>query len=453
LTPASLGPALHLANIRGPLPHALDLTEGQAPRHCVRCACIGTLIGDALGLNAGDMDDLYYTLLLKVLGCSSNAAHICELYLANDLTFKRDSKNIDSRTTAALRFVFAQTGLKSGLSERFRSIVNILQNGGDIVRILIKTRCHRGAAIAARMRFSAAVQDGFRDLDEHWDCGGCPVGLTGAAIPLNAEIALLAQIIDISKTDGGRDAVRMETIRRAGTWFDPALVATFTHLSHDPDFWADLTSPGLEMAVFALPAFQRSNPVNDGYLDDIAQAFSDVVDAKSSFSADHSSRVTLYADMIAEQMGYTLERRRWLRRAALLHDLGKLEVSNQVLDKPGKLVAAEWASVRAHTDADSAILTRISAFANIAHIARDHHERLDGTGHPNGRGADQLTQDVRIVTVPDVFVSLSAERPYRAAMPIDEVLAILDSDRGTVFDPDCIDALRTGLGALAKPAH
>lgn len=446
-------PDLHLADILGPLSHALDLTEGQAPGHCVRCAYIGTRIGDALGLRGVAMDDLYYTLLLKDLGCSSNAARICELYLADDLSFKRDFKTIDGSLTSALRFVFAKTGLESGLSERIHAIVNILQNGGEIARDLIETRCHRGADIAARMRFSAAVQDGIRSLDEHWNGRGRPTGLHGAAIPLNAQIALLAQVIDIFHTAGGRDAVRVETARRTGRWFDPHLVATFNRIAADPGFWADLTSPTLETQVFALPAARHTATVDDRYLDDIAQAFSDVVDAKSSFTADHANRVTLYTDIIAEQIGLTPARRRWLRRGALLHDLGKLGVSNQILDKPGKLDAGEWVAVRGHPGAGAAILSRIGAFADIAHIARDHHERLDGKGYLHGLTADALPLEVRIVTVADVFDALSAARPYRGALPIADCFAILDRDRGTAFDSACVDALRAGLGRFAQLAH
>ena len=444
---------LQLADILGPLSHALDLTEGQAPGHCVRCTFIGTRIGDALGLQGDQMDDLYYTLLLKDLGCSSNAARICELYLADDLTFKRDFKTIDGSLTSALRFVFAKTGLESGLSERIRAIVNILQNGGEIVRDLIETRCHRGADIAARMRFSTAVQNGILSLDEHWNGQGRPARLAGEAIPLNARIALLAQVVDIFHTSGGRDAARSEVARRTGTWFDPALVALFDRIAADPGFWADLASPTLDAQVFALPAGHRTMPVDEKYLDDIAQAFSDVVDAKSSFTADHSNRVTLYADIIAEQMGHGAAHRRWLRRGALLHDLGKLGVSNQVLDKPGKLDDGEWAAVRNHPGAGGAILSRIGAFADIAHIARDHHERLDGKGYPHGLTAAALPQEVRIVTVADVFDALSADRPYRGPMPIADCFAILDRDRGTAFDPDCIDALRSGLGSFAQTAH
>ncbi len=262
------------------------------------------------------MDDLYYTLLLKDLGCSSNAARVCALYLADDLTFKRDFKTIDGSLTAALRFVFAKTGLESGLSERIRAIVNILKNAGDIAQELIETRCHRGADIAAKMRFSTQVQDGIRNHDEHWNGTGKPEQRIGNTIPLNAQIALLSQVINIFHTEGGRKAALREIRQRAGTWFDPSLVAIFERLAVDPGFWADLTSDSLAATVFALPSGQRSTHVDEGYLDDIAQAFSDVFDARSSFTADHSARVTLYADIIAEQLGYSAPHRRWLRRGA-----------------------------------------------------------------------------------------------------------------------------------------
>ena len=110
-----------LAELLGALSYALDLTEGQPAGHCIRGCYIGTRIGEALNLPDETLRDLYYTLLLKDLGCSSNAARICELYLADDIAFKRDFKTIDTSMSAALRFVFAQTGLEAGLGERIRA--------------------------------------------------------------------------------------------------------------------------------------------------------------------------------------------------------------------------------------------------------------------------------------------------------------------------------------------
>lgn len=443
---------LQLAKILGPLSHALDMTEGQTPGHCIRSTYIGTRLGEVLGLRGQDAHDLYYMILLKDLGCSSNAARICELYLADDINFKRDFKTIDGSLSSALRFVFAKTGRDSGLSERFRAIVNIVQNGGEITRDLIETRCHRGAEIAAKMRFSKAVQNGIMSLDEHWDGGGKPEGLRGRAIPLASNIALLAQVVDVFGLGAGRDAAVQEVRSRAGTWFEPGLVDAFLRLAHDPGFWADLTDPDIQTHVLAMEPALVSAPVDQDYLDDIAAAFSDVVDAKSPFTADHSNRVTLYSDMIAEQLGMADDHRRWLRRGALLHDLGKLAVSNRVLDKPDKLDDDEWRIIQSHPANGADILSRIDVFASIAPIAEGHHEKLNGKGYPHGTGADELAQEIRIVTVADVFDALSADRPYRGPMPIKKVFEILDGDTGTAFDATCVAALRAGLARMGAAA-
>ncbi len=444
------GPALRLSELIGALSHALDMTEGQPPGHCIRCCWIGMHVGREMGMGQAALADLYYTVLLKDLGCSSNAARICALYLADDINFKRGFKTVDGSLSAALRFVFSQTGLGSGLSERLRAVVNILQNGGEISRELFETRCHRGADIAAKMRFPEAVQDGIRNLDEHWDGSGQPQKLAGDAFPLASNVALLAQVADIFQRDRGRDEAIREVKARAGGWFAPQIVAAFLRAAAVPGFWEVLNGPEVEARVFALDPSPQEARVDEDWLDDIAAAFADVIDAKSPFTADHSSRVTLYADMIAEEMGFSEPHRRWLRRAALLHDIGKLAVSNQILDKPGKLDEAEWQAIRMHSWHSARILERVAAFRDIAPIAGGHHERLDGKGYPEGLVRDEICLETRILTVADVFDALSAERPYRAAMPIADALAILDRDSGTAFDPVCVAALRRGLVRLTS---
>ena len=445
---AANGAVMRLSELMGALSHALDLTEGQPEGHCKRAAWIGTQIGIKLGLSGEALSDLFYTLLLKDLGCSSNAARICELYLADDISFKRDFKTVDGSLAAALRFVFTRTGLQSGLAERIRAIVNILQNGGEISKSLIETRCHRGAEIAARLRFSPAVQDGIRALDEHWDGQGKPEGMAGQNIPLGARIALVAQVAEIFHHGEGRAAAVFEVQARSGSWFDPQVAEAFLELAGDPGFWAPLIGETLDARLFSLPAAGLSVPVDEDYLDDIAAAFADVVDAKSPFTAGHSRRVTLYADMIAETMGLDSAHRRWLRRAALLHDIGKLAVSNQILDKPGKLDDAEWRAVRSHPVHSRQILERVAAFADLAPLAGAHHERLDGKGYPDRLCGDAVTLEMRILAAADVFDALSAERPYRKAMAVQDALALMGKEAGTAFDPACLSALRLALNRL-----
>jgi HD-GYP domain-containing protein (c-di-GMP phosphodiesterase class II) len=429
----------------GALSHALDITEGQPEGHCIRCCWIGVRIGEELKLPPGDLRDLYYALLLKDLGCSSNAARISALYLADDLTFKHDHKLVGDSLSQVLRFVVTHTGPHSGLVERFQRVLDIARNGGEISRDLIAVRCERGADIAHRLRFSDRVSDAIRSLDEHWDGHGKPTGASGEAIPLFARIALIAQVVDVFHASSGRDAALAEIRRRSGTWFDPALVAVFEKVAAGPEFWSVLASPRIEDRVLGLEPGRLARQVTEDYLDDVAAAFGAIVDAKSPYTAGHSSRVADYAEMIAAEMDLPPARRRWLRRAALLHDIGKLGVPNTILDKPGKLTAEEWQVVRSHPALSEAILSRISAFGPLARVAGAHHERLDGKGYPRGLKHDAIPLDARIITAADVFDALTAKRPYRDAMSDDVALAVMAKEAGTAFDRHCLAALRSAV--------
>lgn len=445
-------PRLRLAELLGTLSHALDLTEGQPRGHCIRCCWIGTQLGTRLKLWPDELSDLYYTLLLKDLGCSSNAARICQLYLANDISFKRDFKLIDGSLPQALRFVLGHTGLEAGLAERFRAIINILKNGGEISRELIEARCHRGAEIAARMSFSKPVCDGIQNLDEHWDGSGKPEGLAGQAIPLFSQIALLAQVVDVFHVANGAASALQEILNRRGSWFDPRLVEAFVDLQAEDGFWDILTEEDLPSLVLDLEPAKATRYVDDDYLDQIATAFAQVIDAKSSFTRGHSERVAVFTDMIAEELGFSRERRRWLGRGALLHDIGKLAISNSILDKPGKLTAEEFDAIKSHPVHSENILASISVFADLAAVAGGHHERLDGRGYPRGLKGEEISLDTRIVTTADIFDALTAERPYRAAMPVSQAFAIMAKDLGTAIDPICFKALQSALARAAEQA-
>ncbi len=436
---------ISLAELLGALSHALDMVEGQPAGHCVRCCWIGIHIGQEIGLNDAQIWELYYTLLLKDLGCSSNAARICRLFLTDDLSFKHDAKTIDGSLPQALRFVLSHTGLQVGLAERFRSLVHVFLNTGAIERELIETRCHRGADIARKMRFSEAVALGIQNLDEHWDGSGQPLNLRGDAIPIYARIALMAQVIDVFQIANGIESAKSEIRRRAGAWFDPQLAEAFARVSGRDRFWKALRSDDLQQQIFALEPARHSRTVDEDYLDDIAAAFAQVIDSKSPYTSGHSERVTLFSDMIAEQLAFTADQRRWLKRAALLHDIGKLGVSNSILDKPGKLDGDEWEAMKLHALYTEKILSRIAAFRDLAPIAGAHHERLDGKGYPHGLAGDQITLETRIITTGDIFDALTADRPYRAAMPVTKALAIMTGMVGTAIDADCFEALRRGL--------
>lgn len=443
---------LKLAELIGSLSYALDLTEGQPEGHCLRGCWIGMHVGAALGLDRTQRWSLYYTLLLKDLGCSSNAARICELYLADDRDFKRDFKRVGTGSLDILGFITSRTAPHAGWRQRISAIAEIVRNGDAIAQDLIQTRCSRGADIARRLRFPDSVADAIHALDEHHDGSGRPDRLAGDAIPVGARIALLAQVVDVFHFAGGPEAARAEVAARTGSWFDPRVARAFDAAQREPGFWEVLAGDGVEQAVLALEPAGHTVPLDDDYLDAIAEAFGAVVDAKSPFTSGHSERVGGYTDALAARLGIDAGRRRWLRRAALLHDVGKLGVSNLILDKPGRLDAEEWIAVQRHAEYSERILERISAFAELARIAAAHHEKLDGTGYPRGLGAADITLETRIITTADIFDAITAARPYRGATPPDEALAIMRAHVGTALDADCFAALERLVGdAAADP--
>jgi uncharacterized domain HDIG len=316
---------------------------------------------------------------------------------------------------------------------------------------LIETRCTRGADVARDLRFSETVAEAIYALDEHYDGGGRPDQLKADQIPLFSRIALMTQVIDVFRTESGVDAALRELKNRRGTWFDPTLVDTFLQIAREPQFWQQLDSPALKKDVLSMTPADTSIPVDDDYLDDIAAAFGRIVDAKSPFTSGHSERVAVYASLIADELGISERKKKWLKRGALLHDIGKLGVSNDVLDKPGKLDDEEWEHVKRHAALSKTILSKIHQFDHLAKFASAHHEKLDGTGYPEGVKSDEISLLTRIITTADIFDAITAERPYRGPIPMNKALSIMKEETGTAIDAQCLQALMAGLERL--PEH
>jgi HD-GYP domain-containing protein (c-di-GMP phosphodiesterase class II) len=443
------GPARgpRLAELLGALSHALDLTGGLQPGHAARSCWIAQQVGHALGLGKTQLRDLYYAVLLKDAGCSSNAARVSALWLGDDRAIKRDIRTIGTGLPALLGFVAGRAGAGAGPARRLQAAWRLVRHREAIAQELAQARCQRGAEVARQLRFGEAVAAGIAGIDERWDGSGHPGGLRGEDIPLIARIALLAQVVEVYHASAGPRAAREEVALRRGGWLDPRLADVFVRLADGNAFWRRLAAEDLEHELFALEPARQPQPVDDDDLDAIALAFGHIVDAKSPFTGGHSARVAELADQLATELGLAPDARRWLRRGALLHDVGKLGVSNAILDKPGKLDPTEWAAVQRHALYTEQILGRITAFGVLARVAGAHHEKLDGTGYPRGLDARHIRLETRIITTADVFDALTARRPYRDAMPVEQALAIMAAEEGTAFDADCLAALRRVLAA------
>jgi putative nucleotidyltransferase with HDIG domain len=440
---------IRLSEVISALSYALDVTEGQPMGHAVRSCAIGMRIGEEIGLAPNERSDLFYALLLKDAGCSSNAARLSTLFGADDLELKRTRKLIDHhRPGASLRHV-----VRHG---RTRRLAAIARSGADGAREMTELRCERGADIARMIELSETTAQAIRSLDEHWNGAGYPYGLAGDAIPLFGRILCLAQTAEVFFGVGGPRAALDVAAERRGTWFDPTLVDALRSTRRDRGFWATLGGLEPHRVIGVYEPEDRVQRADEERLDRVAEAFAMIVDAKSPYTGRHSAGVARIAVSIGDVLGYDPRQLRDLRRAGLLHDIGKLGVSNQILDKPGKLDSAEWVQMRRHPELTVRILERVGAFRDLAGTAGAHHERLDGGGYHLGLTGEHLNLDARILAVADVCEALTADRPYRAALAPDAVRAIMRRDAGQALCPEALAALEDsqelGLVACATPA-
>ncbi len=441
VVPAAPAALVSLSDVLTALSRALDLTGGQPAGHTLRsCLVAGRLAGE-LGLGADERSALHYAVLLKDAGCSSNAARFAALFGSDDQETKRRMREADWHRRIALVLRTARTvGIGRPLRERVHHFLGLARTP-DVTRTLISVRCDRGAEIARSIGFPDLTADAIRSLDEHWDGGGYPDGLRGDAIPLLAQITLLAQTVEALHAGGGvREALRAVRARR-GSWFDPRLADRVLAWRRDRAWWAALGTPGAAARAAALEPADRVRRVDEAGLDLVARAFAEIIDAKSPYTFRHSANVADYAAGIAAECGLSDGEQRRLHRAGLLHDVGKLGVSNRILDSPARLGPEERALVERHPVYTWDILRHVRAFADFAWTAATHHEKLDGTGYPWRIPGDRLDLPARILVVADIYEALTADRPYRAGMPHAAAMDIIARERGTKLDGTAVDAL------------
>ena len=451
-----VGQPVSRAEILSALSVALDLTEGARPGHSLRTCLLGMRLGRQIGLSDPALADLYYALLLKDIGCSSNSARMASAFAADDQTVKQHFKFIDREKLGrpnreALSFVWNNVAPTTGVWNRARQMVRILRSPGNLTAEVVEARCERGAFILHKLGMEDETCGAVYSLDEHWNGNGLPDHLFADDIPLLARLCAVAQHLDLFCTEFGPAKAIDILAERSGTWFDPALVLAAQTLHRQEDLWVQClpdSDPGaLQPAVLALDP-GGATALADRDIDLICSGFADVIDAKSPFMYRHSVATTEAAVLISNAMGLAPDRVHTIRRAALLHDIGMLGIPNTILDKHGPLTTQEWTAIHRHPVLSQEILSRVRAFGEIAILAGQHHERLDGTGYPFHLAGKHLSLESRILTAADVFSALMESRPYRHDLTPAEMERQLVRDVPHRLDPDCVDAVLAVLDQL-----
>jgi putative nucleotidyltransferase with HDIG domain len=192
--------------------------------------------------------------------------------------------------------------------------------------------------------------------------------------------------------------------------------------------------------------------LNDAY-QGTALLLGDVVEADDSYTGEHCKSVVRLALDVADELGLDADARRNVEFGALLHDVGKIAVPNEIINKPGELDEREWAVIKTHTIEGQRMLEKIGGFMReIGRIVRSSHERWDGSGYPDGLSGEAIPLEARIVAACDAFNAMTTTRSYREAMPRSEAIAELERCSGSHFDPEVVGGLLRTVSRSADPA-
>ena len=437
------GGAVSLSEVISALTFALDLTDGAVPGHSLRTCLIGMRLAAALHVPEADLGDLYYALLLKDIGCSDNLVRFSQIMGDNGRTpWAKSAWAGDlSPDPALLERVWREVLPEVPLPGRIGRLLGSAT--AETARDTWEAQSLRVTEIIENLGMSSTTVQAIHLTDERWDGSGVPSGLRGTSIPLLARICSVAQTLDAFATEHGSEtAIRLVRSRR-GTWFDPEIVRAAQQLHTSGKLWQLCQASDVEATRAEV---MRQDPgvssaLTPERVDRICEAFGNLVDAKSPFTYRHSIGVTDVAVSLAETLGLAPERVSLVRRAAFLHDIGKLAVPNRILDKRGRLTPAEWVHITRHPALSGSILRRVGAFRELAALAAEHHERLDGSGYPFGLRAEQISLESRVIAIADCYAAMAEDRPYRPGLCTEEILANIAEDVPHKLDATCFEAL------------
>lgn len=248
-------------------------------------------------------------------------------------------------------------------------------------------------------------------------------------------------------------SIRSVIAAHSGTFFAPELVALFLYASRAEAFWLNLETRAVQAYMAEMLGRGRSCVLSDSELKQVAVIFSRIVDAKSPFTAEHSLGVSRVARLLAERSGLAPARCDKVEIAGLMHDIGKLRVPDEILDKHGRLDERERMFINSHSFETYQILRLIPGFKEIARWAAYHHEDMEGNGYPFHLSAGKIAQEARILRVADIFQAMVQDRPHRKGLSAQEVRTfMLDLvDFGGV-DESLVNTLLSDLDAAIAAA-
>jgi HD-GYP domain-containing protein (c-di-GMP phosphodiesterase class II) len=434
---------VRLAELVAALSLGVDLGFGQPMEHMLRQCLIALRIAERIGLDEQRRADVYYTALLVGVGCHSDA-HEQAKWFGDDIALKSDKYDHEFRSLRAAAAGMRRLGSGNVPSHRFRVALEFALSGHREVADMITHHATMTRTLGEQLGLPREVLDALGAAYETWDGRGWPGELKGDDIPLASRLAQLAEFVEVAYRAGGVEAAKRLARERADKQFDP-------DLAHLICAEGEIILSGLDR-VETWGAVIEAEPALAVVLswdrfDAVLLAIANFVDLKSPFSLGHSRAVADLAAAAGARQGLSAAEVRTLRRAGLVHDLGRLGVSNAIWDKRGPLGVGEWERVRLHPYLTERMLQQSETLAPLGAIAVQHRERLDGSGYPRGLLGGAISRPARILGAADAYQAMREPRPHRRERSADQAAAELRAEaKAGRLDADAVEAILGAAG-------
>ena len=395
---------------------------GQPLEHGLRCALVSVRIARALGLAGDDLVTVYYTGILHFAGCTAES-EIDAGFFGDESAARPQMLGAQFGSRGEL-IAMAMRTAHQGKPAHVRAAKMARSAVGGIAEFKKWARSHCDVArlLGARMGFSAEIQLSLKHLYERWDGKGMPGDLRGEQIPQPVRIMQVAQDADIAYQRGGPALARTVLSGRAGSGLDPQAVAAF--LDAGDAMFDGLDEPSVwDEAMAGEPGPQPA--ITEDRLDDCLSAVADFADLKSTWTVGHSRGVAGLAEQAAVIAGLDGADVILLRRAALVHDLGRVAVPVSVWAKPGPLTRAEREQVRLHAYHTERVLDVVPGLRPLGRLAGSHGERGDGSGYHRGSRTADLPLTAWLLAAADCYQAMREPRAYREPLTEAEAAAEL----------------------------
>jgi HD-GYP domain-containing protein (c-di-GMP phosphodiesterase class II) len=399
------------AEVIATLSLATDLGTGLPLEHGLHSTLVATRLADRLGVDDDTASQTYYACLLFYIGCTADSEAAAEIF-AGDLHAEYTPVMFGSRSELVRGLMRALAQPERPAPVRAAQIARRLpravrSQGGHLASI-----CEVGEMLTERLGLPPPVQSLFAGFTERWDGKGLPAGARGVEIPLPVRIVHVARDATFHRMLGGTQHAVAVVRERAGGAFDPAVVGA---LADAPELLAHDTDASVWDATLAAEPGRQLSLAGDA-IDRALGAIGDFADLISPSLAGHSAGVAGLAAAAAQCCGLAEDDRVGLRRAALVHDLGRVAVHPRIWQKAGVLSADDWEQVRLHPYHGERVLSRSPFTARLADVAGAHHERVDGSGYHRGSSGATVGMPGRLLAAADAYHAMTEPRPHRAAL-------------------------------------